>query len=56
MPNVLSPRDLVSRPDNMDETVTHICTICNKGEILHSGGNLHPLRPVYSPLNCVHTN
>ena len=23
MPNVLSPRDLVSRPDNMDETVTH---------------------------------
>ena len=21
MPNVLSPRDLVSRPDNMDETV-----------------------------------
>ena len=28
MPNVLSPRDLVSRPDNMDETVphTHSCT------------------------------
>ena len=24
MPNVLSPRDLVSRPDNMDETVPHI--------------------------------
>ena len=23
VPNVLSPRDLVSRPDNMDETVTH---------------------------------
>ena len=23
MPNVLSPRDLVSRPDNMDETVLH---------------------------------
>ena len=23
MPNVLSPRDLVSRPDNMDETVPH---------------------------------
>ena len=23
MPNVLSPRDLVFRPDNMDETVTH---------------------------------
>ena len=24
MPNVLSPRDLVSRPDNMDETVLHL--------------------------------
>ena len=23
VPNVLSPRDLVSRPDNMDETVQH---------------------------------
>ena len=22
-PNVLSPRDLVSRPDNMDETLLH---------------------------------
>ena len=26
MPNVLSPRDLVSRPDNMDETVPHTHT------------------------------
>ena len=24
VPNVLSPRDLVSRPDNMDETVPHM--------------------------------
>ena len=24
MPNVFSPRDLVSRPDNMDETVPHV--------------------------------
>ena len=24
VPNVLSPRDLVSRPDNMDETVLHM--------------------------------
>ena len=24
VPNVLSPRDLVSRPDYMDETVPHI--------------------------------
>ena len=23
VPNVLSPRDLVSRPDNMDDTVPH---------------------------------
>ena len=23
VPNVFSPRDLVSRPDNMDETVPH---------------------------------
>ena len=35
VPNVLSPRDLVSRPDNMDETVPHIDHItitglCNK--------------------------
>ena len=26
VPNVLSPRDLVLRPDNMDETVPH-CTV-----------------------------
>ena len=25
MPNVLSTRDLVSRPDNMDESVPHTC-------------------------------
>ena len=25
VPNVLSPRDLICRPDNMDETVTHTC-------------------------------
>ena len=24
VPNVLSPRDLVSKPDNMDETVPHM--------------------------------
>ena len=27
VPNVLSPRDLVSRPDNMDETVLHTSSI-----------------------------
>ena len=32
VPNVLSPRDLVSRPDNMDETLQHytILRIPNK--------------------------
>ena len=25
VPNVLSPRDQVLRPDNMDETVPHTC-------------------------------
>ena len=25
VPNVLNPRDLVSRPDNMDQTVLHTC-------------------------------
>ena len=30
VPNVLSPRDLVFRPDNMDETVphTHTSEVC----------------------------
>ena len=28
VPSVLSPRDLVFRPDNMDETVPHICLEC----------------------------
>ena len=29
VPNVLSPRDLVFRPDNMDETVPHTSDIKN---------------------------
>ena len=28
VPNALSPRDLVSRPDNMDETVLHTHSYC----------------------------
>ena len=28
VPNVLSPRDLVFRPDKMDETVPHTHTCC----------------------------
>ena len=34
VPNVLSPRDLVSRPDNMDETVLHM-------KMFYVGGNNH---------------
>ena len=34
VPNVLSPRDLVFRPDNMDETVPHTMTVTYK--IAHS--------------------
>ena len=29
LPNVLSPRDLVFRPDNMDETVPQTCQYFN---------------------------
>ena len=32
VPNVLSPRDLVSRPDKMDETVLHMFS-SGKGRI-----------------------
>ena len=37
MPNVFSPRDLVSRPDNMDETV--IIDI-SKGAISHHSAHI----------------
>ena len=38
VPYVLSPRDLVSRPDNMDETVTHtIALVCILDERWESG-------------------
>ena len=30
VPNVLSPRDLVFRPDNMDETVPHMFEHCEQ--------------------------
>ena len=40
VPNVLSPRDLVFRPDNMDETVphTHICAAESFNLILDLSG------------------
>ena len=34
VPNVLSPRDLVSRPDIMDETITHTQAFNSPSEIL----------------------
>ena len=37
MPNVLSPRDLVSKPDNMDETVLYT----NQIELNQSAVQLH---------------
>ena len=46
VPNVLSPRDLVFRPDNMDETVPHcVYTLLLRAEIgllwsLHGGGGI----------------
>ena len=34
VPNVLSPRDLVFRPDNMDETVPHTLLIRSMPDII----------------------
>ena len=34
VPNVLSPRDLVYRPDNMDETVPHTISVYLRGRSL----------------------
>ena len=36
VPNVLSPRDLVFRPDNMDETVPHTHTLMTEHFLLNS--------------------
>ena len=35
VPNVLSPRDLVFRPDNMDETVPHIQSLNQMHQHFH---------------------
>ena len=32
MPNVLSPRDIVSRPDDLDETVPHTLNVVVSAE------------------------
>ena len=41
VPNVLSPRDLVFRPDNMDETVAHNTESINFDHHLRCGGWLN---------------
>ena len=41
MPNVLSPRDLVSIPDNMDETV--ISSSCTKCRFSHDEAKINKL-------------
>ena len=38
MPNVLSPRDLVFRPDNIDETVPHTKECAGSGSRTGVGG------------------
>ena len=37
VPNVLSPRDLVFRPDNMDETVPHKVNLVNDDVFIRFG-------------------
>ena len=52
VPNVLSPRDLVSKPDNMDETVTHTRLLRNA--VVSNWGKNGKLRDVL-PRNKVNT-
>ena len=52
VPNVLSPRDLVSRPDNMDKTVSHIFPHCNpNGYFLDAQGQVTLLSVVQPDKN-----
>ena len=46
MPNVLSPRDLVFRPDNMDETVPYTfgSPVLKTRYTMYSLGANHPVR------------
>ena len=48
VPNVLSPRDLVSRPDNMDETVPHTHHVQNN---IQEGSNYEELSLCLNYLN-----
>ena len=47
VPNVLSPRDLVFRPDNMDETVQHTLDPEVGGFEPHSGRHVVSLSKTY---------
>ena len=57
MPNVLSPRDLVFRPDNMDETVPHTVydfPFCDKKcEHCHEKICLRDFRPGQTQTACL---
>ena len=48
MPNVLSPRDLVSRPDKMDGTVPHTTHLISAGTGNPTGTQSEPRVHVYA--------
>ena len=48
VPNVLSPRDLVFRPDNMDETVPHTHTHGVDYELWYNFGSVYKTRYIIS--------
>ena len=50
VPNVLSPRDLVFRPDNMDETVPHTHDEAGAFDLVH-----HRSTHKTGISNCLHT-
>ena len=58
-PNVLSPRDLVSRPDNMDETVPHTTGLALKMHFISNTGRyrrfiiIHKILLIYLTLNFI---
>ena len=52
VPNVLSPRDLVFRPDNMDETVPHTCSRPQLIDHLEWNIHVHACR-LYKPHMCL---
>ena len=49
VPNVLSPRDLVFRPDNMDETNTHITFVRWRSGAVVRALDFGPRGPWFEP-------